>query len=60
MDLILLFPRKNNAFEFVGWAANEAKLQGSKIGNNGIGVGSTRKEMESAYVIKVVKTLTKV
>ena len=55
--LTLFFQEKNKVFEFVGWGANEAKLSENKLKTMaGIGVGSTRKEMESAYMIKVVKT----
>jgi len=56
--LTLLFQEKNNdGWLFVGWAANQAKNPQSKLNTMAsIGIGSTRKEMESAYVIKVVKT----
>ena len=55
--LTLFFQEKNKIFEFVGWGANEAQLAEKKLKTMaGIGVGSTRKEMESAYVISVVKT----
>ena len=55
--LTLFFQEKNKVFEFVGWGANEAKLSENKLKTMaGIGVGSTRKEMESAYMINVVKT----
>jgi hypothetical protein len=56
--LTLLFKeKKNNEWLFVGWAANQTKNTELKLKTMaGIGVGSTRKEMESAYVIKITKT----
>lgn len=55
--LTLLFQEKKGEWLFVGWAANEAKNQQLKLNTMaGIGVGSSRKEMESAYVIKVTKS----
>lgn len=56
--LTLLFKeKKNNEWLFVGWAANQAKNPELKLKTMaGIGVGSTRKEMESAYVINITKT----
>jgi hypothetical protein len=55
--LTLLFKQKKNEWIFVGWTANKAKDPKMKLNTMaGIGIGSTRKEMESAYVIKVDKT----
>ena len=55
--LTLLFKKNKEFWLFVGWAANEPKIQEMKLTTMaGIGVGSTRKEMESAYSIKVSKT----
>ncbi|MBU0696839.1 MAG: hypothetical protein KKE39_10010 [Bacteroidetes bacterium] len=55
--LTLLFQEKKEEWLFVGWAANAGKNPALKLTTMaGIGVGSTRKEMESAYVIKVVKS----
>jgi hypothetical protein len=55
--LTLIFQEKKNEWLFVGWAANKAKNADHKITTMAsIGVGSTREEMESAYVIKVNKT----
>ena len=55
--LTLLFKKNKESWLFVGWAANEPKIQEMKLTTMaGIGVGSTRKEMESAYSIKVSKT----
>ena len=56
--LTLLFQDKNKGdWMFVGWAANKAKNPELKLSTMaGIGIGSTRKEMESAYIIKVAKT----
>ncbi len=55
--LTLLFKKNKESWLFVGWAANEPKIQQMKLTTMaGIGVGSTRKEMESAYSIKVSKT----
>nr|MBC7612251.1 hypothetical protein [Pseudopedobacter sp.] len=55
--LTLLFQEKKGEWLFVGWAANQAKNPALKLSTMaGIGVGSTRSEMESAYVIKVVKS----
>ena len=56
--LTLLFKEnRNDEWFFVGWAANQAKNPALKLTTMaGIGIGSTRKEMESAYVIKVGKT----
>ena len=56
--LTLLFQEKNkNTWLFVGWAAKKAKNPELKLNTMaGIGIGSTRKEMESAYIIKVLKT----
>ena len=55
--LTLLFKQKKNDWIFVGWAANKPKNPELKINTMaGIGIGSTRKEMESAYIIKVMKT----
>lgn len=55
--LTLLFQEKKGEWLFVGWAANTAKNPALKLTTMaGVGVGSTRKEMESAYVIKVVKS----
>lgn len=55
--LTLLFQKNKDTWLFVGWAANEAKNPKLKVNTMaGIGVGSNRKEMESAYVIKVSKT----
>lgn len=55
--LTLLFKKNKESWLFVGWAANEPKIQQMKLTTMaGIGVGSTKKEMESAYSIKVSKT----
>lgn len=55
--LTLLFQEKKNEWLFAGWAAHTAKNADLKLTTMaGIGVGSTRKEMESAYVINVAKT----
>lgn len=56
--LTLLFKeKKKDQWLFVGWAANQAKNPELKLNTMaGIGIGSTKKEMESAYIIKVVKT----
>lgn len=55
--LTLLFKKNKESWLFVGWAANEPKIQEMKLTTMaGIGVGSTKKEMESAYSIKVSKT----
>lgn len=55
--LTLLFQEKKNEWLFAGWAAHTAKNADLKLTTMaGIGVGSTRKEMESAYVINVNKT----
>lgn len=55
--LTLLFKEKNGEWLFAGWEANKPKNPQSKLSTMaGIGIGSTRKEMESVYVIKVMKT----
>lgn len=55
--LTLLFKEKNNEWLFAGWAANQPKNPELKLSTMaGVGVGTTREEMESAYVIKVSKT----
>lgn len=55
--LTLLFQKNKEAWLFVGWAANKPKYEEMKLTTMaGVGVGITRKEMESAYVIKVSKT----
>ena len=55
--LTLLFQEEKQEWLFVGWAANQPKKPDLKlITMAGIGVGSTRQEMESVYVIKVSKT----
>ncbi len=55
--LTLLFKKNRETWLFVGWAANKAKNPQLKITTMaGIGVGSSKKEMENAYVIKVSKT----
>jgi hypothetical protein len=56
--LTLLFQEKNkDEWLFVGWSASHPKNPKLKLKTMaGIGIGSTKKEMESAYVIKVVKT----
>ena len=55
--LTLLFQEIKGEWLFVGWAANQAKDTNTQLGTMaGIGVGSTRKEMETAYVINVQKT----
>ncbi len=55
--LTLMFQQKENEWLFVGWAANQSKKPELKLTTMaGIGVGSTKKEMESAYVIIVDKT----
>jgi hypothetical protein len=56
--LTLLFQeKKNDEWLFVGWAANQAINPELKlITMAGVGIGSTRKEIESAYVIEVTKT----
>ena len=56
--LNLIFQKKqHHGWLFVGWAANQAKNPELKLTTmSGIGVGSTRKEMEGAYVLKVAKT----
>ncbi len=55
--LTLLFKEKNSDWLFVGWAANKPKNPEMKLATMaGVGIGSTRKEMESATVIKVNKT----
>ena len=44
-------------WQFVGWSLNPTQYSGpALITMAGIGLGSTRAEMESAYVIKVVKS----
>jgi hypothetical protein len=44
-------------WQFVGWSLNPTQFSGpALITMAGIGLGSTRAEMESAYVIKVVKS----
>ena len=56
--LSLIFRKKqHDGWLFAGWAANQAKNPELKLTTMaGIGVGSTRKDMEGAYVIKVTKT----
>lgn len=55
--LNLLFQEKNGEWLFAGWAANQIQKQNSKLTTMvGIGVGSTRREMESAYKITVSET----
>ncbi|OAQ38232.1 hypothetical protein A5893_15660 [Pedobacter psychrophilus] len=55
--LTLLFKEKNKEWLFEGWAANKAKNPEMKLTNMaGVGIGSTRKDMESATVIEVEKT----
>ncbi|MFC5282107.1 hypothetical protein [Pedobacter alpinus] len=55
--LSLLFQEKNAEWLFAGWAANQIQKPISKLSTMaGVGIGSTRKEMESAYVITVSKT----
>lgn len=55
--LTLLFKEKKNEWYFVGWAAKIPKNPKLKLNTMaGIGIGSTREEMESATVIKVSKT----
>jgi hypothetical protein len=57
--LTLLFQEKSkNSWLFVGWAASVIKNQKSKLNTmSGIGVGSTRNDIKSAYVIKENKTI---
>ena len=56
--LTLLFQEKSkDTWSFVGWAANPAKNPELKLNTMaGIGIGSTRKEIKSAYVIKENKS----
>lgn len=55
--LTLLFQEKKGEWFFVGWSANQAKNDQKKLTTMaGIGVGSTKKEMEAVYVIKVDKS----
>ncbi|MEO5910754.1 MAG: hypothetical protein ABIP95_07690 [Pelobium sp.] len=55
--LTLIFEEKNKEWLFAGWAANKAKNPKAKLTTmSGIGIGSTRKEMENTYVIKAMKT----
>ncbi len=55
--LTLLFQEEFGEWLFAGWAANQTEKSTSKLSTlAGIGIGSTRKEMESTYVIAVSKT----
>lgn len=56
--LTLLFQeKKKDEWLFAGWAANEPKNKENKLTTMAnIGIGSARKEVESAYVINVSKT----
>lgn len=62
--LTLAFQEKNSPagaagqpWEFVGWSLNPGRGAGPALTTMaGVGLGSTRAEMESAYVIKVVES----
>ena len=57
LNLIFKEQKSNKEWQFVGWHLGKASgnMQTLKT-MAGIGIGSTRQEMESAYVIKVNKT----
>ncbi len=55
--LTLLFKQTKEDWFFVGWAANKTNHPHKGLTNMaGVGIGSTRKEMESATQIKVMKS----
>jgi hypothetical protein len=55
--LTLLFKQTKEDWFFVGWAANKTNHPQKGLTNMaGVGIGSTRKEMESATQIKVMKS----
>lgn len=56
--LTLLFQeKKKNQWQFAGWAANTPKNNETKLTTiANIGIGTARKELESAYVVTVSKT----
>ena len=56
--LTLLFQeKKNDEWLFAGWAANKPKNNQTKLNTMAnVGIGTSRKEIESAYVINVSKT----
>jgi len=57
LNLIFKEQKSNKEWQFVGWylGKDSGNLQTLKT-MSGIGIASTRQEMESAYVIKVNKT----
>ena len=56
--LTLLFKeKKKDEWLFAGWAANKSKNNQSKLTTMAnVGIGTSKKETESAYVINVTKT----
>jgi hypothetical protein len=55
--LSLLFQEKDGEWLFAGWAATQIRKPMSKLSiMAGIGIGSTRKEVESDYLITVSET----
>ena len=56
--LTLLFQeKKKDEWLFAGWAANKPKNNQSKLTTMAnVGIGTSRKEIESAYIINVSKT----
>lgn len=55
--LTLAFQEKDREWQFVGWSLNPGRGTGQPLTSMaGVGLGSTRADVESAYVIKVLKS----